>query len=210
MYTLSARTYCTDSDDNKYPGNYWDQQYQDRVGTSPTPSIPPLLSQSSKTSAISDHLTHTDSEGKADMVDVSNKSPTIRLAKATATVYLGEKAYNLTKLNQLAKGDVLPVARVAAISGAKRTSDLIPYCHNISLSKVSVQFIMNDEDFSITIYTEAKTVGVTGVEMEALTAASLAALTIYDMTKAVSHNIIISNIKLLHKRGGKATYNTSG
>lgn len=210
---LSARAYCAQSNnDGGYSGNYWDQQYEERVGkpTHPLPSLPSPVGNTASAHSDSLTLTHTDAEGKGRMVDVSHKCPTVRIARATATVYLGEKAYGLTKLNQHAKGDVLAVARIAGISGAKKTSDLIPLCHNIALSQVSVDFAMDDATHSVTISSHAKTVGVTGVEMEALTAATISALTIYDMCKAVSHAISIGHIRLCHKSGGKSDSDYNG
>lgn len=200
-----------DSTEDEYlDGNYWDQQYKERFGDSinpltslltnlPQPSIPVCN--------ISQTLTHTDSSGKANMVDVSNKTPTTRIAKAEATICLDEVAYSLVKSNDHSKGDVLAVARVAGIAGAKKTSDLIPLCHNIPISKVSVDFNLIDSEQIIEVVGVAKTVGVTGVEMEALCAVSIAALTVYDMCKAVSHNITITDVKLVHKSGGKSDYN---
>lgn len=193
-----------------YKGNYWEDQYRDRTGQSTQSPLSSLLASTRAdmpNSNLSPVLTHTDSTGKAKMVDVSNKVATVRLAKAAATVYLGQQAYELVQRNQSTKGDVLAVARIAGITGAKATSNLIPLCHNIPLSLVSIEFVLEDSQHSITVESEAKTVGVTGVEMEALTAVTVAALTVYDMCKAVSHDIVIADIKLLHKSGGKSDYN---
>jgi len=194
---------------------YWELQYQERFGQSVKSPLQSLISATHKSTSdnwvsTSPHLTHTDTAGKATMVDVSSKTPTVRTARAKATVNLGETAYELVKSNKSQKGDVLAVARIAGIIGAKKTSDLIPLCHNIPISKVLIEFVMNDDDFSIDIFSEAVTVGVTGIEMEALTAVSISALTVYDMCKAVTHHITISDIKLLHKSGGKALYNSDG
>ena len=220
------RQYSSDSggnndDPGELSGAYWEQQYQHRFGQPVASPLQSLLSNtgatSNKTSAATDssnyddkgaQLTHTDSSGKANMVDVSAKTPTVRMSKAKATMYLGKKAYELVKSNQSQKGDVLAVARIAGIIGAKKTSDLIPLCHNIPISKVSIEFAMNDDDFSVDIFSEARTVGVTGIEMESLTAASVAALTVYDMCKAVTHGIVITDVKFLHKSGGKSLYNS--
>lgn len=200
----------------EYAGDYWNDQYRERFGEAPEMSMPSVLGNvGSLLSNQSNHdtysgtssLTHTDSAGKANMVDVSGKLPAVRIAKATAHVSLGKQAYNLVRENQLAKGDVLSVARIAGITGAKKTSGLIPLCHSINLSKVSVDFDLVADSYSVVLYSEVKTESSTGVEMEALTAVSLAALTIYDMCKAITHDILISDIKLLLKTGGESDYN---
>ena len=153
------------------------------------------------------NLSHTDEHGHASMVDVSEKAATARSARASATVWLDEAAFRLVEANQIQKGDVLGVARIAGIQAAKQTHLLIPLCHALALSKVSLDFRFNEADFSLEITSLAKTTGQTGVEMEALHGASLAALTIYDMCKALTHEIIISDLKLVEKRGGKSDYN---
>jgi cyclic pyranopterin phosphate synthase len=149
-------------------------------------------------------LTHIDSEGKARMVDVSEKPPTSREAVAAGTVIMKPETLALLKEKRIAKGDVLQVARVAGIMAAKKTSEIIPLCHPLNITSISVDFIFNDKDNSIRIESKVRTVGQTGVEMEALTAASVAALTIYDMCKAVDREMIITDIMLLEKRGGKS------
>lgn len=151
----------------------------------------------------SQHLTHVDREGKVSMVDVGGKSNTSRTAVATAVVHLGSKVFHLVQSNQLKKGDVLTVAHIAGIQGAKLTSQLIPLCHNIPLSQVNMSFKLDSARFAVMITAECRTYGKTGVEMEALTAASVAALTIYDMCKAVTHDIIIEEVKLERKTGGQ-------
>jgi molybdenum cofactor biosynthesis protein MoaC len=148
-------------------------------------------------------LTHTDSSGKAKMVDVTSKSENERTASAKATVYLNSKVFELIKNNGIQKGDVLTVAKIAGIQGAKKTSELIPLCHNIFISNIDINFILNNDDYSIEIISTAKTVASTGIEMEALTAVSIAALTIYDMCKAVDKSITVGGIKLISKTGGK-------
>ena len=150
------------------------------------------------------NLTHTDSRGKLNMVDIGEKLDTSRVAVATGNVYLGKKAFYLVKDNKLKKGDVLTVAQIAGIMAAKNTSNLIPLCHNISISKVSVDLDLDEGQYAVRVTSVAKTHGKTGVEMEALMAVSLATLTVYDMCKAVSKDIVIGGIKLLKKSGGKS------
>lgn len=149
-------------------------------------------------------LTHLDDHGHAHMVDVSEKASTFREARARAVVYMSQEVLDLIISGGHKKGDVLAVARIAGIQAAKRTSDLIPLCHPLMLSKVSVTLEPNVEQGCVVINTVCRLTGQTGVEMEALTAASVAALTLYDMCKAVDKSIIISDIKLLEKVGGKS------
>ena len=149
-------------------------------------------------------LTHLDDQGHAHMVDVSEKASTFREARACAVVYMSQEVLHLIISGGHKKGDVLAVARIAGIQAAKRTSDLIPLCHPLMLSKVSVTLEPNVEQGCVVINTVCRLTGQTGVEMEALTAASVAALTLYDMCKAVDKSIIISDIKLLEKVGGKS------
>lgn len=148
-------------------------------------------------------LSHVDAGGQATMVDVSSKEDTQRNAVASCRVLLGQHAFSLVSANQIAKGDVLNVAKIAGISGAKQTSNLIPLCHNIGLTHICVDLTLNKEDSSVEIKGEAVTTGKTGVEMEAMTAVAIAGLTVYDMCKAVSKDIQISDIRLEHKTGGK-------
>jgi cyclic pyranopterin phosphate synthase len=145
-------------------------------------------------------LSHYDEAGQASMVDVSDKQPTRRTA--TATAFIDLSAAVLSALPQNPKGDPLEVARFAGIQAAKRTSELIPMCHPLPLTHVDVQLTL--ETTGIHIAATAATVGVTGVEMEALTAASVAALTVYDMTKALDKGIVIREIRLESKTGGKS------
>ena len=149
-------------------------------------------------------LSHVDQSGKAEMVDIKDKEITVRKAKATASVFVGSHVFSLIKANNVQKGDVLSVAKIAGIMGAKKTPDLIPLCHPLALTKVHVECKMDDFESKIVIECEAKCLGRTGVEMEALTGASIAALTVYDMCKAVNKAIVISDIKLLEKSGGKS------
>lgn len=138
------------------------------------------------------------------MVDVSDKPSSVRTAVATGTVRVGSEAFNLVKEGEVRKGDVLSIAQVAGIIGAKQTSKLIPLCHDVSLKGIDVDLSLNDVETSIEIRAYAKSVGATGVEMEALTAVSVAALTVYDMLKSVSKNIEITGIHLLAKTGGQS------
>ncbi|NXP06269.1 MOCS1 protein, partial [Thinocorus orbignyianus] len=158
---------------------------------------------STKVPRASDSLTHTDEEGRATMVDVGGKPDSRRSAVAGAVVRLGEKAFGMVRQNQVKKGDVLAVAQIAGIQGAKLTSQLIPLCHNIPLNHVEVSLSLDEARYAVVIRSSCQTWGRTGVEMEALTAASLAALTVYDMCKAVTHDIVIEEVKLLSKTGGQ-------
>ena len=149
-------------------------------------------------------LTHLDAEGRAQMVDVTTKSPTVRVAAAAGEVHMRPETLALIQAGGLPKGDVLAVARVAGIMAAKRTPDLIPLCHPLPLTKVAVEFSFDEARSAVLIRAEARCTGVTGVEMEALTAVSVAALTIYDMCKAVEKGMRIEHIRLLRKSGGKS------
>ncbi|KAK6918201.1 Molybdopterin cofactor biosynthesis C (MoaC) domain [Dillenia turbinata] len=149
-------------------------------------------------------LTHIGSKGEAQMVDVSFKEASKRSAIASCKVILGKKVFDLAASNQMAKGDVLTVAKLAGIRGAKQTSNLIPLCHNIGLTHVHVDLTLNTKDFSVEVEGEAESTGKTGVEMEALMAVTVAGLTVYDMCKAVSKDIQITDIKLMRKMGGKS------
>lgn len=147
-------------------------------------------------------FTHFNSEGHAKMVDVSDKKETDRFASAQAKVYVNDETYSLIKSGGMKKGDVITVAQIAGIMGAKKTSELIPMCHIVPLNGVDLSFKLCDEEKCIDIVSKVSCTGKTGVEMEALTAVSVAALTIYDMCKAVQKDIRISDIKLLEKTGG--------
>nr|XP_043622362.1 cyclic pyranopterin monophosphate synthase, mitochondrial [Erigeron canadensis] len=149
-------------------------------------------------------LTHISVKGEAQMVDVSHKDISKRVAIASCKVILGKKVYDLVSANQVAKGDVLSVAKIAGITGAKQTSNLIPLCHNINLTHVRVDLKLNPNDYCVEIEGEAASTGKTGVEMEAMTAVSLAGLTVYDMCKAASKDIQITDVRLDHKTGGKS------
>ena len=148
-------------------------------------------------------LTHVDESGSSRMVDVSNKEITERIALAHAKVTMTPETFNLIMDKQIVKGDVLGVARVAAIMAAKKTSELIPMCHPLNLNSVRIDYTNNNLD-SIEITSEVKITAKTGVEMEALTAASVCALTIYDMCKSADKSMLISDIYLVKKSGGKS------
>ena len=149
-------------------------------------------------------LTHLDPRGGVQMVDVSDKSATVRTAVAAGRVLIGEEAFKLVTEHKIHKGDVLGTAQIAGILGAKQTSKLIPLCHDVFVKGVDVEFEMNEEDYAVEVRAYTKSIGPTGVEMEALTAVSIAALTIYDMCKSVSKAIRITDIHLLAKTGGQS------
>ena len=149
-------------------------------------------------------LSHLDKDGKAKMVDVSDKADSEREAAAEATIFLSQEAFDLVMGGDAPKGDVLAAARLAGIMAAKKTSELIPLCHPLSLSHAGIEFAPLSDDHAIRIVATAKTTGPTGVEMEALTAASVAALTIYDMVKAVDRSAHIESVRLVSKSGGKS------
>ena len=156
-------------------------------------------------------LTHLDDKGRAHMVDVSAKGVTERVARAAATITMEPATLALILEGGVAKGDVLATARLAGIMAAKRTPDLIPLCHPLLLSQVAVELTPDPKRHAIDIVATCKVAGQTGVEMEALTAASVAALTVYDMCKAVDRGMVISGVRLLHKAGGKSgTWNAPG
>jgi cyclic pyranopterin phosphate synthase len=149
-------------------------------------------------------LTHFDASGRAHMVDVVEKAETHRVAIASGRVVMLPATLRRIKEGSAAKGDVLGVARVAAIQGAKRTSDLVPLCHPIPLTRVAVEFAIDEAGSAVECTATAETVGRTGVEMEALTAVSVGLLTIYDMCKAVDRGMRIEAVRLLEKKGGKS------
>ena len=149
-------------------------------------------------------LTHFDAEGRPLMVDVSEKSDAVRTATARGRVVFSKTSYEAVRRGGVRKGDVLRVAELAGVMGAKKTPDLIPLCHPLALSSVKVAASFNDEECAIDILASVKTTGKTGVEMEALAAASVACLTVYDMTKAVDKAMTIGPIELVEKTGGKS------
>ena len=149
-------------------------------------------------------FTHLDEQGKAKMVDVTDKEVTQREAKARGTVLMSPEAFQKIMAGGIKKGDVLGVAKVAGIMGAKRTAQLIPMCHPLNITNVAITFNPIEEKHCIEIEAQVKLKGQTGVEMEALTAVATAALTIYDMCKAVDRAMVISDIHLVEKKGGKS------
>lgn len=149
-------------------------------------------------------LTHFDDQGRARMVDVSEKNETGREAIAQGEIKVSRKTLDLIQAGQMAKGDVLGVAQIAGIMGAKSTSNLIPMCHPLMLTGAKVNFKMDIENNRVLIEARVKITGKTGVEMEALSAVSIAALTIYDMCKAIDKDMVIGNIRLVEKIGGKS------
>ena len=155
-------------------------------------------------------LTHFDAEGKAAMVDVSDKAESERTATATGSVIMRPETLALIAAGGVAKGDVLSVARLAGIMGAKRTAELIPLCHPLALASVAVDLSVDAARNAVDITATCKLKGRTGVEMEALTAVAVAALTVYDMCKAVDRGMRLTDIRLIHKSGGKSgTYEAS-
>ena len=151
-----------------------------------------------------DKLTHFDQHGQAHMVDVGDKASTRRIAIAGGKISMLPSTLALIQSGSAKKGDVLGIARIAAIQASKKTADLIPLCHPISLSKVAVSFDIEEQSNSISCMVTAETTGQTGVEMEALCAVSVGLLTIYDMCKAADRGMTISDIKLFEKKGGKS------
>ncbi len=149
-------------------------------------------------------LTHIDASQKARMVDVSGKEETRRVAVARAEVRMSREAFLAIQKRSVAKGEVLNVAQIAGIQAAKKTYELIPLCHPLPIDQVSIRFKSNKKTFSILVESEVKTQARTGVEMEALTAASVAALTIYDMCKAIDKSMTITKVYLIKKTGGKS------
>ena len=149
-------------------------------------------------------LTHFDDNGNAHMVDISDKQNSFRTAKAACSIQMSLETLKIIADGNSKKGDVLNVARIAGIQGAKRTSELIPLCHPISLTKISLDLTLNDKIPGIEIISTVNTTGPTGVEMEALTAASVSALTVYDMVKSLDKSIIIKDLRLIFKDGGKS------
>jgi cyclic pyranopterin phosphate synthase len=149
-------------------------------------------------------LTHVDPKGGVRMVDVSEKADSVRTAVAIGTVVLGREAFERVRENDIQKGDVLTTAQIAGIMGAKQTSKLIPLCHDVQIDGVDVELDFDEERSAVDIRAYTKSMGVTGVEMEALTAVSITALTIYDMAKSITKDIRITDIQLLAKTGGQS------
>jgi cyclic pyranopterin phosphate synthase len=153
---------------------------------------------------MSNELTHLDENGRVRMVDVGHKPDTNRIAVARGEIHMKQETLDLIRAGQIKKGDVLTIAQIAGITASKRTSDLIPLCHPLPLSKVDVDLALDDSLPGVVITATAKVTGKTGVEMEALTAVSVAALTVYDMAKAVEKTMCIQNIRLIEKHGGQS------
>ncbi|WP_366515967.1 cyclic pyranopterin monophosphate synthase MoaC [uncultured Cetobacterium sp.] len=149
-------------------------------------------------------LTHFNKDGKAIMVDVTEKNETKRVALTKGKISMNKETYLKVKEGTIQKGDVLGVARVAGIMGAKKTSDLIPMCHPLFITGVEIEFNFFDDELTIEVATSVKTAGKTGVEMEALTATTTALLTIYDMCKAMDKTMVIKDVRLCKKSGGKS------
>ena len=153
---------------------------------------------------MSSTLTHFDGQGQAHMVDVSAKDSTHRVARATGSIRMRPETMALIASGTAKKGDVLGVARIAAIQGAKRTADLVPLCHPLPITRVAVDFELDDAATTVRCTAQVETLGRTGVEMEALTAVQVGLLTVYDMCKAVDRGMVMDGIRVLHKRGGKS------
>jgi cyclic pyranopterin phosphate synthase len=149
-------------------------------------------------------LTHFDAHGQAHMVDVSEKHVTHRVATAGGTIRMQPGTFALIAQGQSKKGDVIGIARIAAIQGAKRTADLIPLCHPLPITRVAVEFQLDEDAAAVHCEATVETLGRTGVEMEALTAVQIGLLTIYDMCKAAEKGMVMTDIRLLEKRGGKS------
>ena len=149
-------------------------------------------------------LTHFDAQGQAHMVDVSAKAETHRVARATGTIRMKPETFALVASGQAKKGDVIAVARIAAIQGAKRTADLVPLCHPLPITRVAVDFELDQARSEVRCTAQVETFGRTGVEMEALTAVQVGLLTIYDMCKAADRGMVMGDIRVLEKSGGKS------
>ena len=149
-------------------------------------------------------LTHFNNDGNAHMVDISKKQNSFRIAKAACSVHMSLETLKIISDGNANKGDVLNVARIAGIQGAKKTSELIPLCHPVNVTKVDLDLNLNEKIPGVEIISTVKTTGPTGVEMEALTAASISALTIYDMVKSLDKSIIVKDLRLVLKDGGKS------
>jgi cyclic pyranopterin monophosphate synthase len=162
------------------------------------------MSSPTSSSAPSSPLTHFNAQGQAHMVDVGAKAASHRIAVARGSIRMQPTTFELIAQGQARKGDVIGVARIAAIQGAKRTSELIPLCHPIALTRVAAEFELDAALPGVHCIVTAETVGATGVEMEALTAVQVGLLTIYDMCKAADRGMVIGEVRLLEKRGGKS------
>ena len=170
----------------------------------PRPSQKQFVTFNAMTDTHNEQLTHFDATGQAHMVDVAAKNDTHRVALAAGTIRMQPATLALITSGSAKKGDVLGIARIAAIMGAKRTSDLIPLCHPLAITRVTVAFEIDEESNSVHCCSQVETIGKTGVEMEALTAVQVGLLTIYDMCKAVDRGMVMTNIRVLEKHGGKS------
>lgn len=153
---------------------------------------------------MTEQLTHFDASGQAHMVDVAAKSDTHRIAVAAGSIRMRPETLELIVSGTAKKGDVLGIARIAAIMGTKKTSDLVPLCHPLALTRVTVDFDIDQAANSVHCRAQVETIGKTGVEMEALTAVQVGLLTIYDMCKAVDRGMVMTNVRVLEKQGGKS------
>jgi cyclic pyranopterin phosphate synthase len=153
---------------------------------------------------MSTPLTHFDAQGQAHMVDVSAKDVTHRVARASGCIRMQPATFALIADGRAAKGDVIGIARIAAIQGAKRTADLVPLCHPLPITRVAVDFELDAERSEVRCIAQVETLGRTGVEMEALTAVQVGLLTVYDMCKAADRGMVMGDIRVLEKRGGKS------
>jgi len=176
------------------------------IASSPSPSSSVSSASTFSRPVNATTLSHVDDAGKVKMVDVGSKSETARVAIAAGRVKLSGTAFERVAENRLAKGDVLSTAQLAGIMAAKRTGQLIPLCHNVFLTSVDVTLTLDAASLSVVIECTARSRGQTGVEMEALTGVTVAALTVYDMCKSLSHDIVIGDIRLLSKTGGKSDF----
>jgi cyclic pyranopterin phosphate synthase len=159
---------------------------------------------SNRTNATTEQLTHFDATGQAHMVDVGAKQETHRIAVASGSIRMKPETLAIILAGTAKKGDVLGIARIAAIMGAKRTSDLVPLCHPLALTRVTVDFSTDEAASSVHCTAQVETYGKTGVEMEALTAVQVGLLTVYDMCKAVDRGMVMTNIRVMEKHGGKS------
>ncbi len=184
-----------------HAGNHWNEEADRLAGAAMQAAAGPRASN--QTASPAPTLTHLDAEGRARMVDVGGKPDTQRTATAQAVVAMRPETLGLILQGEIEKGDVFTVARIAGISAAKRTAELIPLAHQIPLTHVSVDFETDPAAGLVTLIATARTAAKTGVEMEALTAASIGALSIYDMCKAVDRAMVVREVKLLEKRGGQ-------
>jgi len=151
-----------------------------------------------------DPLTHFDAQGQAHMVDVAGKDVTHRVARAAGSIRMQPATFELVASGRASKGDVIGIARIAAIQGAKRTAELVPLCHPLPITRVAVDFELDRDASAVHVTAQVETLGRTGVEMEALTAVQVGLLTVYDMLKAVDRGMVMTDIRVLEKRGGKS------